>query len=155
MTRRMLTAAMAVFFVLGLAGCETIDKAIESAEQNPRSAQLITSQITKRFVALDDSDPVERAERLQTVAGRLAERAEDQEASLDELSRLADEEVEAYADSMTPADRELLEAAIQRAETTISELIDEGVVDADETASITTLMHWIDVAAQEAKAYEQ
>ena len=134
--KNLLVMITAVFLLMG---CSVIDK----IEESPMTSELITNQLTLRFIAGADN-PVERAvklrEKLAKIQGDLTE-----EYTLLEL----DEKVRAEIDwmSYSMADQELLNFALNKARESISELVSEGVIQPDETATIDTLFLWIDRAA--------
>jgi len=130
----------ALMVVLLATGCSVL----ESIEDSPMASELITSQLTLRFIAGAD-DPVARAaklrETLADIKGGMTERY-----TLLEL----DEAVRAKINwqDYNLADQELLNFALTKARASITDLIGEGVIQSDETATIDTLFRWVDQAAQ-------
>jgi len=133
---------IAVFFLLALTACSTLEK----IESSPMTSQLITNQITLRFIAGSD-DPVERAARVRDVVEKVGGQV-----SAGKSFTLADldEAVRAEIDwqALSPADQELLNFGLNKANAAIAELIGEGAIDPAGRVTVATLLRWIDQAAQ-------
>jgi len=134
-------SAVVAITLLALSGCA----AFEHIESSPMTTQLITNQITLRFIASSDS-PVERAskvrERIAEIRGQFDG---DQTYTLADISQAVRKKIDWQA--MSPADQELLDFALTRANTALTDLIGEGVVDPGGRETIGTLLTWIDNAA--------
>ena len=135
-------SAFAVLVLLAMAACSTLEK----IESSPMASQLITNQITLRFIAGSD-DPVERAARVREVVEKVRGQV-----SAGKSFTLADldEAVRAEIDwqALNAADQELLNFGLTKASAAIAELIGEGVIDPAGRVTVATLLIWIDQAAQ-------
>ena len=135
-------SAFAVLVLLAMAACSTLEK----IESSPMASQLITNQITLRFIAGSD-DPVERAARVREVVEKVRGQV-----SAGKSFTLADldEAVRAEIDwqALNAADQELLNFGLTKASAAIAELIGEGVIGPDDRGTVATLLTWIDQAAQ-------
>jgi hypothetical protein len=133
-----LIAVMMTVFLM--TGCTVIRK----IEESPMTAELITNQLTLRFIAGAD-DPVERATKLRATLDKIQGDmgAEYTLADLDEAVR-----AEIDWQALNAADQELLNFALTKARVAIAELIGDGVVNPDERYRVETLIRWIDQAAQ-------
>lgn len=133
-----LIAVMMTVFLM--TGCTVI----KQIEESPMTAELITNQLTLRFIAGSD-DPVERATKLRAtldkVQGELTA-----EYTLVDIEQAFRAEIDWQSYSM--ADQELLNFALTKARVVITELIGDGVVNPDERYRVETLIRWIDQAAQ-------
>ena len=137
----MLKLLAAVALTMALSACAVLDQ----VENNPMTAQLVTSQLTLRFIAADD-EPVERAARVRAAVDRLEARLADGPAfTLEQFQNLALEEFD--FDSLSPADQELVIYGLSLARQEIADLIGEGIVEPDERYTLATLLGWIDQAA--------
>ena len=137
--KRLLALALAAIITAGCAVVETFEK-------SPMAAELITNQITLRFIA-GGSDPVARAAALRETLADLRI-----EVSGPELYSLADIEGGVrdrinWAD-YSLADQELLNYGLTTARVAIQDLVGEGVIQLDQRESLETLLRWIDQAAQ-------
>jgi ABC-type xylose transport system substrate-binding protein len=118
---------------------------MEQVEKNPLTSELITNQLTLRFIAADD-DPVERSLKIQQVVTKLQTRVDGEvEFTLVEFEQMVRQEIDWQ--SISPADQELLNFAFTKARQVISDLIGEGVVEPDERYTLVTLLTWVNNAA--------
>ena len=135
-------SALLSVMLLVLSACS----ALSQIESSPMASQLITNQITLRFIAGSDN-PVERAARVREVVEKVRGQV-----SAGKSFTLADldEAVRAEIDwqALNAADQELLNFGLTKASAVIAELIDEGVVDPAGRATVAALLTWIDQAAQ-------
>jgi len=137
----MIKSLIAIALVMALSACAVL----EEVENNPMTAQLVTSQLTLRFIAADD-DPVERAAKVRAAVDRLEARLEEgPEFTLEQFQTLALEQFD--FDSLSPADQDLVIYGLSLARQEIAELIGEGMVEPDERYTLATLLEWIDQAA--------
>lgn len=125
--------------VLLLSGCSVLDR----IEESPVTSELITNQLTLRFIAAAD-DPVERAQKLRGTLTRIQSGLEGT-FTLSELDMKVREEIDWTKYSL--ADQELLNYGLTKARDTIEKLIGEGKIDPDERVTIDTLFRWVDQAA--------
>lgn len=127
--------------LLALSGCAVLDK----IEESPMTAELITNQITLRFIA-GSEDPVERAARVRDVVDKVRSQVSAEQtytlAAIDEAVR-----AEINWQSMSIADQEILNFGLTRARAAIEKLVGEGVVDPEARETVSTLLTWIDQAA--------
>lgn len=127
--------------LLALSACTVL----ENIESSPMTSQLITNQITLRFIASSDS-PIERASQVRERIAEIRDKFDGgQTYTLADISQAVRKKIDWQA--MSPADQELLDFALTRANTALTELIGEGVVDPDDRETIGTLLTWIDNAA--------
>ena len=135
-------SAIAVLVLLAMAACSTLDQ----IESSPMTSQLITNQITLRFIAGSD-DPVERAARVREVVELVRSQVSGDEtytlSALDEAVRS-----EINWQSLSIADQEILNFGLTRARAAIADLVGEGVIEPDDRGTVATLLTWIDQAAQ-------
>ena len=135
-------SAFAVFVLLSMAACSTIEK----IESSPIASELITNQITLRFIAAGDN-PVDRASNLRDTLDDIR-----LQVSGPELYSLADIEGvvrdRINLDNYSLADQELLNYGLTTARVAIQDLVGEGVIELDQRESLETLIRWIDQAAQ-------
>lgn len=137
----MIKQLMVAVLVVALSACAVL----EEVENNPMTAQLVTSQLTLRFIAADDH-PVERAARVRAAVDRLEARLDEgPEFTLEQFQNLAVEQFD--FESLSPADHDLVMYGLNMARQSIAELIGEGVVEPDERYTLVTLLGWIDQAA--------
>jgi hypothetical protein len=133
---------LAAMLLLALSGCAVLEK----IESSPMTSQLITNQITLRFIAGSD-DPVQRAANVRDVVEKVRGQV-----SADKSFTLAglDEAVRAEIDwqALSAMDQELLNFGLAKANAAIAELIGDGVIDPAGMATVATLLTWIDQAAQ-------
>jgi len=137
-----LKSMLAAVLFLALSGCA----ALEKIEESPIASQLITNQITLRFIAGSD-DPVERAAQVRDVVEKVrGQVSANKSFTLAEL----DDAVRAEIDwqSLSAADQELLNFGLNKASAAIAELIGDGVIDPAGMATVATLLTWIDQAAR-------
>lgn len=131
----------AIVVMVALSGCAVLDR----VEESPMTSQLITDQITLRFIAGSD-DPVARAERVRAVVAKVRSHLSGTEsysiAALDEAVR-----AQINWQSLSVADQALLDYALSKARASLADLIGEGVVDPEQTERVDTLLTWIDNAA--------
>ena len=133
---------IAMFFLLALTACSTLEK----IESSPMTSQLITNQITLRFIAGSD-DPVERAARVREVVEKVrGQVSAGKSFTLADLDEAVRDEIDWQA--LSPADQELLNFGLTKASAAIAELIGEGVIGPDDRGTVATLLTWIDQAAQ-------
>jgi len=139
---KIIKSALIALIVLAMTACSTLER----IESSSISSQLITSQITLRFIAGSD-DPVERAARVRDVVGKVRG-----EVSAEKVFTLADldEAVRAEIDwqALSAADQELLNFGLTKASAAIAELVGDGVIDPAGQVTVATLLTWIDQAAQ-------
>jgi hypothetical protein len=133
---------LAAMLLLALSGCAVLEK----IESNPITSQLITNQITLRFIAGSD-DPAQRAVSVRDVVKKVRGQV-----SSDKSFTLADLNVAVRAEidwqALSAADQELLNFGLTKANAAIAELIGDGVIDPAGRATVATLLTWIDQAAQ-------
>ena len=135
-------SAIAMMVLLAMAACSTL----EQIESSPMASQLITNQITLRFIAGSD-DPVERAARVREVVEKVrGQVSSDKSFTLADLDEAVRAEIDWQA--LSPADQELLNFGLTKASAAIAELIGEGVIGPDDRGTVATLLTWIDQAAQ-------
>ena len=128
-----------------LMGCSVIDK----IEESPMTSQLITNQITLRFIAESD-DPVERAARVREVVAKVRTQVNgDQTYTLAAIDEAVRDEIKWQ--SMSIADQEILNFGLTKARSAIDELVTDGVIDPEAQQTVATLLMWIDQAAQRVK----
>lgn len=125
--------------MLTVSGCSVL----KAVEDSPMTAELFTNQMTLRFAAGAD-DPAERATKIRDTLDTI-QVGLGGEYTLLELDAKVREEINWQKYSM--ADQELLNFAITKARVVLSDLIGEGLVDADEKIRIDTLFRWVDQAA--------
>jgi hypothetical protein len=110
------------------------------------TSQLITNQITLRFIAESD-DPVERAARVREVVAKVRDQVfSDKSFTLADLDESVRDEIDWQA--LSAADQELLNFGLTKANAAIARLIGDGVIEPDARGTVTTLLRWIDQAAQ-------
>jgi hypothetical protein len=137
--KRLLALALAAIITAGCAVVETFEK-------SPMAAELITNQITLRFVA-GGSDPVARAAALrETLADLRIEVSSPELYSLADIEGVVRDRIN-WAD-YSLADQELLNYGLTAARVAIQDLVGEGVIQLDQRESLETLLRWIDQAAQ-------
>lgn len=140
--RLILAILLAASAVIAVPGCSLL----EEIEKSPMTSQLVTNQLTLRFIAAADQ-PVERAEDLREVIQEVSDHVQGSDsvtiASLDEYVR---SKIDWQRYSL--ADQELLNFGLTKAREVISNLIGEGVIDPAERHTVSTLLRWIDQAAQ-------
>jgi len=125
-----------------LSGCSVLD----NIEKSPMASELITNQITLRFIAGSDN-PAERADALRETLKEITLKVSGPELySLADIENTVRENID--WSSYNLADQELLNFALTKARLVISDLIDEGIVSPDERYPLETLIQWIDQAAQ-------
>ena len=135
-------SAIAVLVLLAMAACSTLEK----IESSPMASQLITNQITLRFIAGSD-DPVERAAQVRDVVEKVrGQVSADKSFTLADLNDAVRAEIDWQA--LGSADQELLNFGLAKANAAIAELIGDGVIDPAGRATVDTLLTWIDQAAQ-------
>jgi uncharacterized protein YbjT (DUF2867 family) len=135
-------SAIAVLVLLSMAACSTL----EQIESSPMASQLITNQITLRFIA-GGSDPVARAAALrETLADLRIEVSGPELYSLADIEGVVRDRIN-WAD-YSMADQELLNYGLTTARVAIQDLVGEGVIQLDQRESLETLLRWIDQAAQ-------
>lgn len=136
---RLLVLTLAAIITAGCAVVETFEK-------TPMAAELITNQITLRFIA-GGSDPVSRATALRdTLADLRLEVSGSELYSLAEIETVVRDKIDWAEYSM--ADQELLNYGLTTARVAIQDLVGEGVIQLDQRESLETLLRWIDQAAQ-------
>jgi hypothetical protein len=134
--------AVAVLALLAMAGCSTLEK-IESGSM---TSQIVTSQITLRFIAGSD-DPAQRAVSVRDVVKKVrGQVSSDKSFTLADLDEAVRAEIDWQA--LSAADQELLNFGLSKANAAIAELIGDGVIDPAGRATVATLLTWIDQAAQ-------
>ena len=137
--KRLLALALAAIITAGCAVVETFEK-------SPMAAELITNQITLRFIA-GGSDPVARAAALrETLADLRIEVSGPELYSLADIEGVVRDRIN-WAD-YSLADQELLNYGLTTARVAIQDLVGEGVIPLDQRESLETLLRWIDQAAQ-------
>ena len=137
--KRLLVLALAAIITAGCAVVETFEK-------SPIAAELITNQITLRFIA-GGSDPVARAAALrETLADLRIEVSSPELYSLADIEGVVRDRIN-WAD-YSLADQELLNYGLTTARVAIQDLVGEGVIQLDQRESLETLLRWIDQAAQ-------
>ena len=137
--KRLLALALAAIITAGCAVVETFEK-------SPMAAELITNQITLRFIA-GGSDPVARAAALrETLADLRIEVSGPELYSLADIEGVVRDRIN-WAD-YSLADQELLNYGLTTARVAIQDLVGEGVIKLDQRESLETLIRWIDQAAQ-------
>ena len=137
--KRLLALALAAIITAGCAVVETFEK-------SPMAAELITNQITLRFIA-GGSDPVARAAALrETLADLRIEVSSPELYSLADIEGVVRDRIN-WAD-YSLADQELLNYGLTTARVAIQDLVGEGVIQLDQRESLETLLRWIDQAAQ-------
>ena len=137
--KRLLALALAAIITAGCAVVETFEK-------SPMAAELITNQITLRFLA-GGSDPVARAAALrETLADLRIEVSSPELYSLADIEGVVRDRIN-WAD-YSLADQELLNYGLTTARVAIQDLVGEGVIQLDQRESLETLLRWIDQAAQ-------
>jgi len=137
--KRLLALALAAIITSGCAVVETFEK-------SPIAAELITNQITLRFIA-GGSDPVARAAALRgTLADLRIEVSSPELYSLADIEGVVRDRIN-WAD-YSLADQELLNYGLTTARVAIQDLVGEGVIQLDQRESLETLLRWIDQAAQ-------
>ena len=137
--KRLLALALAAIITAGCAVVETFEK-------SPMAAELITNQITLRFIA-GGSDPVARAAALrETLADLRIEVSSPELYSLADIEGVVRDRIN-WAD-YSLADQELLNYGLTAARVAIQDLVGEGVIQLDQRESLETLLRWIDQAAQ-------
>jgi hypothetical protein len=133
---------LAAMLLLALSGCAVLEK----IESSPMTSQLITNQITLRFIAGSD-DPVQRAANVRDVVEKVrGQVAADKSFTLAGLDEAVRAEIDWQA--LSTADQELLNFGLTKANAAIAELIGDGVIDPAGMATVATLLTWIDQAAQ-------
>jgi len=137
--KRLLVLALAAIITAGCAVVETFEK-------SPIAAELITNQITLRFIAGAD-DPVARAAALrETLADLRIEVSSPELYSLADIEGVVRDRIN-WAD-YSLADQELLNYGLTTARVAIQDLVGEGVIQLGQRESLETLLRWIDQAAQ-------
>ena len=137
--KRLLALALAAIITAGCAVVETFEK-------SPMAAELITNQITLRFIA-GGPDPVARAAALrETLADLRIEVSSPELYSLADIEGVVRDRIN-WAD-YSLADQELLNYGLTTARVAIQDLVGEGVIQLDQRESLETLLRWIDQAAQ-------
>ena len=137
--KRLLALALAAIITAGCAVVETFEK-------SPMAAELITNQITLRFIA-GGSDPVARAAALrETLADLRIEMSSPELYSLADIEGVVRDRIN-WAD-YSLADQELLNYGLTTARVAIQDLVGEGVIQLGQRESLETLLRWIDQAAQ-------
>jgi len=137
--KNLLVMITAVFLLMG---CSVIDK----IEESPMTSELITNQLTLRFIAGADN-PVERAAALrETLADLRIEVSSPELYSLADIEGVVRDRIN-WAD-YSLADQELLNYGLTTARVAIQDLVGEGVIQLDQRESLETLLRWIDQAAQ-------
>jgi hypothetical protein len=131
------TVLMTMFFTVG---CSVLDK----IEESPMTAQLVTNQLTLRFIAGAD-DPIERATKLREKLADIETKLPG-EYTLLELDSVVRAEIDWQKYSL--ADQELLNFALTKARNVILDLVGEGLINPEDKVTIDTLFRWIDQAAQ-------
>ena len=135
-------SALLSVMLLVLSACS----ALSQIESSPMTSQLITNQITLRFIAGSD-DPVERAARVREVVEKVrGQVSAGKSFTLADLDEAVRDEIDWQA--LSPADQELLNFGLTKASAAIAELIGEGVIGPDDRGTVATLLTWIDQAAQ-------
>jgi hypothetical protein len=124
---------------LMVTGCSVLDK----IEESPVTSEIITNQLTLRFIA-DADDPVERAQNMRDTLTRIQSSTEGAY-TLIELESRVREEIDWTKYNL--ADQELLNFGLTKAREVISDLVGEGVLDPEERVTVDTLFRWIDQAA--------
>ena len=135
--KNLLVMITAVFLLMG---CSVIDK----IEESPMTSELITNQLTLRFIAGAD-DPIERATKLREKLADIETKLPG-EYTLLELDSVVRAEIDWQKYSL--ADQELLNFALTKARNVILDLVGEGVINPEDKVTIDTLFRWIDQAAQ-------
>lgn len=142
--KRQLAAVLVMLVAVAMTGCA----ALERVEESPVASHLVANQITLRFIARAD-DPVARAadvrDVLQRVRKGIDQREQEGRYTLTELVSVVRGEIS--WGSLSLADQQLLEDSLAMAESALSDLIGEGVLDANERETVATLFTWIDNAA--------
>jgi len=137
--KRLLVLVLAAIIT---AGCSVV----ETLEESPIAAELITNQITLRFIAAGDN-PIERAAALRDTLADLRIEVSDPELyTLAEIEDVVREKINWSKYSL--ADQELLNYGLTTARVAIQDLVGEGVIQLDQRESLKTLLQWIDQAAQ-------
>ena len=137
--KRLLALALAAIITAGCAVVETFEK-------SPMAAELITNQITLRFIA-GGPDPVARAAALrETLADLRIEVSGPELYSLADIEGVVRDRINWANYSL--ADQELLNYGLTTARVAIQDLVGEGVIELDQRESLETLIRWIDQAAQ-------
>jgi len=137
--KRLLALALAAIIT---AGCAVV----ENFEKSPMAAELITNQITLRFIA-GGADPVARAAALrETLADLRIEVSGPELYSLADIEGVVRDRIN-WAD-YSLADQELLNYGLTTARVAIQDLVGEGVIQLGQRESLETLLRWIDQAAQ-------
>lgn len=131
----------AIVLMVALSACAVL----EQVEKSPMTAQLVTDQITLRFIAGSD-DPVARAERVRAVVAKVRSHVSGTESySIAALDQVVREQINWQ--SLSVADQALLDYALSKARSSLADLIGEGVVDPEQSETVDTLLTWIDNAA--------
>jgi len=137
--KQILALAFAAIIATGCAVVETLEK-------SPMAAELITNQITLRFIAGAD-DPVARAAALRdTLADLRLEVSGEDLYTLAGIESVVREKIDWSKYSM--ADQELLNYGLTTARVAIQDLVGKGVIQIDQRETLETLLRWIDQAAQ-------
>ena len=138
-----LTAFVLASTILALAGCASLQS---FGENNPATSRLVSDQITLRFIQGAD-DPVERAEKLQSVVEKLRAKINtDTETTLSSIDRAV--RAETNWNDYSLADQQVLQFGLLKARQSLSSLIGDGLISPDERATVGTLLDWVDTAAQ-------
>jgi len=135
--KNLLVMITAVFLLMG---CSVIDK----IEESPMTSELVTNQLTLRFIAGAD-DPIERATKLREKLADIETKLPG-EYTLLELDSVVRAEIDWQKYSL--ADQELLNFALTKARNVILDLVGEGLINPEDKVTIDTLFRWIDQAAQ-------
>jgi len=137
--KQILALAFAAIIATGCAVVETFEK-------SPMAAELITNQITLRFIAGAD-DPVARAAALRdTLADLRLEVSGEDLYTLTGIESVVREKIDWSKYSL--ADQELLNYGLTTARVAIQDLVGKGVIQPGQRESLETLLRWIDQAAQ-------
>ena len=137
--KQILALAFAAIIATGCAVVETL-------EESPMAAELITNQITLRFIAGAD-DPVARAAALRdTLADLRLEVSGEDLYTLTGIESVVREKIDWSKYSL--ADQELLNYGLTTARVAIQDLVGKGVIQPGQRESLETLLRWIDQAAQ-------
>ena len=141
--KTIITAATAAFLCVLLAGCAPLQS---FGETNPATAQYVTDELTFAFIKGADN-PAERAQGVREVVQIVRDEAETSKtATLSSLENLVRDEVD--WDLLNFQNRRRLEFALLKARQVLSRLTTDGVLNANERATIGTFLDWVDSASQ-------
>jgi len=140
-----LVLALTIGALVGFTGCSTWESVQQRVSESDVTSQLVVNQITLRIIDGADN-PQERAQRIREIIASVEDQIDgDIVARLDQLEAVVRSEID--WESLSLADQEIVNFALEKARLTLEDLIGDGVLEESDIETVSTLLRWIDNAA--------